>query len=327
MARIAGLGSYLPSKVLSNGDLEKIVETSDEWIVSRTGIKERRIASAQETTSFMGAEAAKQALLAARCPVNEIDMILVATLSGDTIIPSTAALIQAAIGAEKAAAMDIQAACTGFIYGLSLAKAFLESGTYKNILLIGSEKLSSFVDYTDRNTCVLFGDGAAAAVISLSGEGFTIDGLELGVDGQQACLIDVPAGGCLAPATVDTVRDKLHYIRMIGKEVFKHAVRRMASSIQCSLDKMNLPAEKISWLVPHQANMRIIDALAKQFSLPEERIYKTIQKYGNTSASSVPIALHELVTVHSISTGENILLVAFGAGLTWGSAVLTKVEG
>lgn len=325
-ARIIGLGAYLPQRILSNSDLEKMVETSDEWILSRTGMSERRIAAADETTSHMGLAAAKQALEDAKLSPDSVDMILVATMSSDYITPSTSALIQAGLAAENAAALDIQAACTGFLYGLSLAKAYIESGTYHNVLVIGSEKLSAFVDYTDRNTCVLFGDGAAAAVVSDAGAGYTIGGLTLGVDGTQASLICVPGGGSKNPTSSTTVDEKMHCIRMEGKEVFKHAVRRMSAAIQASLEKMGILQDSISWMVPHQANKRIIDALAKQFSLPGDRIYKTVHKYGNTSASSIPIALQELVSSHQIDVGEHILLVAFGAGLTWGSAVLTKIE-
>ncbi len=323
-ARIIGTGSYLPERILSNKDLEELVETSDEWIVSRTGMKERRIARKDEFTSDMGVEAAKKALEAAGKSAQEIDLILVATLTPDYMFPSTAALVQSALKAPQAAALDFQAACTGYLYGLSMAKGFIESGLYKNILLIASEKLSSIVNYEDRNTCVLFGDGAAAAVISDSGDGYFIREVCLGADGEVAELLILPAGGCRLPASAQTVADGQHYIAMEGKEVFKHAVRRMESAAKECLEKAQLAEDAIDWLVPHQANERIIDAIAKRFAIDEAKVYKTVQKYGNTSASAVAIALDELIREKEIKTGDNMLLVAFGAGFTWGATLLTK---
>lgn len=322
-SRIIGTGSYVPEKVLTNQDLEKMVETSDEWIVTRTGMKERRIARNDEFTSDMGVEAAKRALEAAKLDPQAIDLVLVATLTPDYIFPSTACLIQDRLGATKAAAFDIQAACTGYLYALSVAKAFVESGMYKNVLIIASEKLSSITNYKDRNTCILFGDGAAAAVISSEGTGLIIRDVNLGADGQQAELLMLPAGGARMPASEKTLACDLHYIKMDGKEVFKHAVRRMESAAKKSLDRAGLKEEEISWLVPHQANMRIIEALAKRFQVPLEKVFLTIHKYGNTSASSLGIALDELLREHPHKKDDNILLAAFGGGLTWGAAVLT----
>lgn len=326
-ARVVGIGSYLPERVLSNADLEKMVDTTDEWIVSRTGMKERRIAREDEFTSDMGAAAALSALKSAGMDASEIDLIICATLTPDYVFPSTSALLQKHLKAEKAAAFDVQAACTGYIYGLSIAKAFIESGTYSNVLLVASEKLSSIVNYKDRNTCVLFGDGAAACVISNKGAGLLIQSATLGADGEQAGLLILPAGGSRRPATKETVEDGLHYLLMEGKEVFKHAVRRMESAADASIKKAKLQESDISWLIPHQANERIMDAIAKRFNFPVEKVYKTIHKYGNTSASSVGIAIHELQKEHGIKTGDNLLLVAFGAGLTWGACVLTQIEG
>lgn len=323
-ARIIGTGSYLPQRVLSNHELEKLVETSDEWIVSRTGMKERRIARHDEFTSDMGAAAARRALESAGCTACDIDLIIVATLTPDYIFPSTAALIQRALGASQAAAFDFQAACTGYLYGLSLAKGYIESGIYKNILLIASEKLSSIVNYKDRNTCVLFGDGAAAAVISDEGSGLEIRQISLGADGEVAELLILPAGGCRLPASHETVAANRHYIAMEGKEVFKHAVRRMESAAKECLDQMGMKEEEIDWLIPHQANERIIDAIAKRFGIHEDKIFKTVHKYGNTSASAVAIALDELLRGKEINCGENLLLVAFGAGFTWGATILTN---
>jgi 3-oxoacyl-[acyl-carrier-protein] synthase III len=326
-ARIIGTGSYLPQKVLSNHDLEKMVETSDEWIVTRTGMKERRIADKDEFTSHMGAQAAKRALESAHMAPDAVDLILFATITPDYMFPSTACLVQAQIKAVNAAALDIQAACTGYIYALSLAKALIESGTYRNVLIIASEKLSSIVNYKDRNTCVLFGDGASACIVSNVGKGLLIRDVCLGCDGDQADLLTLPAGGSRMPASAETVSADLHFLKMEGKEVFKHAVRRMESASKKCLDRAGLAESQISWLVPHQANMRIIEAIAKRFEVPKERVFLTIHKYGNTSASSVGIALDELIREHGLSSGENILLTAFGSGLTFGASVLTYGEG
>jgi len=303
-----------------------MVETSDEWIVSRTGIRERRIARVDEFTSMMGAEAAKRAIENAHLQPEEIDVILVATISPDYLFPSTACLIQHAIGAKKAIGMDIQAACTGYLYALSIAKAYVETGLYKNALVVVAEKLSSITNYKDRSTCVLFGDGAGAAVVSLTGKGLVIEAVQLGCDGEQAQLLTMPAGGCRNPASAETVAQGQHYIAMAGNEVFKHAVRRMETACKECLDSLQIAESEVSWLIPHQANVRIIDAIAKRFNhLPPERIYKTVHKYGNTSASSVGIALDELLREHEVKAGENILLTAFGSGFTWG-AVLLRVQ-
>ncbi|MDP1880119.1 MAG: beta-ketoacyl-ACP synthase III, partial [Parachlamydiaceae bacterium] len=255
----------------------------------------------------------------------EIDLIIVATMSPDYLSPSTANLIQANLKATNAAAMDIQAACTGFLYALSTAKAFIESKTYQNVLVIASEKMSSFIDYEDRNTCVLFGDGAAAAIITSKGEGLQIDALCLGSDGQYANLFMMPAGGSRQPASLSTVSNKEHFFKMSGNELFKHAVRRMSSAAQDCLKKADLKDHELSWLVPHQANIRIINAMAKNFNISEEKVFQTLHKYGNTSGSSIAIALDELMKEQKIHEGEHLLLIAFGAGLTWGASILTKV--
>lgn len=325
-SRIIGLGSYLPEQVLTNRELEKMVQTSDEWIVSRTGIKERRIAAPCETVSAMGAEAAKKALAMAGVQAVQIDLILVCTMTPDYSSPSSAALIQHRLEAHRAAAVDIQAACTGFIYGLSMAKAYVESGLYQYVLVIAAEKMSAIMDYKDRNTCVLFGDGASAAVVGNQGAGLLINTVCLGADGELADLVIVPGGGSCHPATFDTISQGLHYFKMSGKEVFKHAVRRMAAAVEECLAKAGLKEEQVSWLIPHQANIRIMESLSKKFNIPEERVYKTIHKYGNTSASSVAIALDELSQENQINPGEHLLLVAFGAGLTWGASLLTKIN-
>lgn len=323
-ARIIGMGSYLPKRVLTNHDLEKMVDTTDEWIVTRTGMKERRIAEPDEYTSDMGVMASRKALEDANLKPEDLDLILVATLTPDYVFPSTAALIQDALNAKEAAAFDFQAACSGFLYGLSIAKGFVESRMYKNVLLIASEKLSSITNYKDRNTCVLFGDGAAAAVISGEGEGYEISQVCLGADGNVANLLTLPAGGCRRPPTHKTIEANEHYIAMEGKELFKHAVRRMETAAKKCLEMAGMEENAIDWLIPHQANDRIINAISKRFLLSEQKVFKTVHKYGNTSASGIAIALDELMQEKDISSGEKLLLVAFGAGLTWGASILTR---
>ncbi len=322
-AKIIGTGSFLPERVLSNQDLEKMVETSDEWIVTRTGIKERRLALPEEYTSHMGANAARKAIESAGILVDQIDFIIVATITPDFVFPSTACLIQKQIGARFVPSMDIQAACTGFLYAISIAKSFVESGTYKNILVIASEKLSSITNYEDRSTCVLFGDGAGACVVSGTGKGLLIEHVTLGSDGEQAELLMMPAGGSRRPASIETVSQKEHYIKMAGNEVFKHAVRRMESACKECIEAAGSSEDQITYLIPHQANLRIIDAIAKRFEhLPSDRIFKTVHKYGNTSASSIGIALDELYRTYIVQPSDQILLTAFGGGLTWGAALL-----
>jgi 3-oxoacyl-[acyl-carrier-protein] synthase III len=327
-AKIIGTGSYLPERILTNEDLEKMVDTTSEWIVTRTGMKERRIAKEDEYTSHMGYNAAKKAIDDAGIMPEDIDIILLATLTPDYIFPSSACLVQKLLTKKTIPALDIQAACSGYIYGLSLAKAYIESGCYKNILVVTAEKLSSIVDYKDRSTCVLFGDGASACVVSDSGPGLEIKSISLGADGTQSDLLKLPAGGSKHPASHDTVDKGMHYIHMAGNEVFKHAVRRMEMSSKECLNKSNINEEDISWLIPHQANLRIIEAIAKRFKhLPPDRVYtQALKDYGNTSASTIGIALDQLKKDGRIMSGENILLTVFGAGLTWGSAILTNNE-
>lgn len=324
-AYINDIGVYLPEKVLSNADLEKMVDTSDEWIITRTGIAERRIAQKEEASSDLGIKAAQSALAKAQIPLSEIDFVLVATMTPDYLFPSTAAIIQSKLQIPHAAILDVQAACSGFIYGLSVAKAFIESGAYRNILFVVTEKNSSIIDYTDRSTCVLFGDGAAAAIISDNPSGFLIEQVALGGDGEECDLIIMPAGGSRTPITHESVDKKEHYLKMNGQETFKHAVRRMESAIKECLEKSHLTEKDIQWLIPHQANLRIIEAIGRRFSLPAERVYKTVHKYGNTSGSAVAIAFAECVQEHPIKEEEHVVLVTFGAGLTWGSALLKKV--
>lgn len=324
-SRIIGMGAYVPKRIMTNQEFESMVDTTDEWITTRTGIKERRIAQDDEFTSDMATAAGKKALASAGITIKEIDYILVATLSPDYMSNSTAAIVQSQLGAKHIGAADIQAACSGFIYALSIAKAYIESGMYQNILIIASEKMSTYVDYTDRGTSVLFGDGAAAAVISGAGTGLSIDAVNLGSDGKYAELVYIPAGGVRHPPTAETVSKKMHCFTMQGKEVFRLAVRYMTAAAKDCLQRLELTDADISWLVPHQANLRIMEAVAKGFDIPNERMYKTVHKYGNTSASSIGLALEELLETNELADGEKLLLVAFGAGLTWGAAVLTKV--
>lgn len=326
-AIVTGIGAYVPKKILHNKDLEEMVETSDEWIVSRTGMKERRIAGSEEFTSDMGLHAAKAAIKKANVDTADIDLILFATLTPDYTFPSTACLIQKELKASKAAAVDLQAACSGYIYALSMAKSYIESGMYQTVLIIAAEKLSTIVDYTDRDTCVLFGDGASACIVQDSGKGLFIDNVILGSDGDQSDLLIMPAGGSRNPTSLETVSNDQHYIQMEGKNVFKHAVRRMEAAAKLCLERCKLQENDISRLVPHQANIRIIEAIAKRFKVSMERVFMTIHKYGNTSASSVGIALSELMEEKEVNKGEHLLLVAFGAGLTWGAGILTMSEG
>jgi len=324
-AIITSLGAYLPERILSNADLEKMVDTSNEWIVTRSGIEERRIAAKDEFASTMGAKAAKEALQRANLDPRQVDAIIVATMTPDYITPSTACLIQHELQAEKACAFDVQAACSGFFFALSIAKSWVESGAFQNILVIATEKNSAFIDYEDRTTCVLFGDGAGCALVQNGGSGYAIQNVCLGSDGKEASLISIPGGGSRHPASSPTIQEKQHFLKMNGKEVFKHAVRRMEASCKECLEKAGLKEQDVSWLIPHQANLRIMEAISKRFNVPWENVYKTIHKYGNTSASTVPIALHELDSQKMINENENLLLVAFGGGLTWGASLITKV--
>lgn len=322
-ARVIGTGSYVPEKILSNAELSAMVDTSDEWIVTRTGMKERRIARSDEFTSDMGYEAAVKALQSAKISPEEIDLILVATLTPDYVFPSTACLLQARLKALNAAAVDIQAACTGFIYALSQAQAYIESGRYNNVLIVAAEKLSSIVNYKDRSTCVLFGDGASSCVVSNKGPGLLVRDVSLGADGELAEVLILPGGGSRNPTSIQTLEAGMHYLQMGGKETYKHAVRRMEMASKQCLERVGMVESEISWIVPHQANVRIIESIANRFGIGMDRVYLTIHKYGNTSASSLGIALDELLREHSLKEGENLLLMAFGAGLTWGASILT----
>jgi len=320
---IAGTGSYLPEKVLTNADLEKIVDTSDEWIVSRTGIKERRIAASDEFTSHMATKAAERALEQAGMVAEDIELIIVATITPDTLTPSTACYVQANLGAFSAVAFDISAACSGFLYAMKLAKRLISDGAYKNAIIIGAEKLSAFVNWEDRNTCVLFGDGAGAAVLRKSGEGEgRILASETGTDGRHASILDIKGGGSACPITMSNANDNLATLAMQGREVFKLAVNAMRNASEKVIERAGLTADDISLVVPHQANLRIIDAIADRLAVPNEKVFVNLHKYGNTSAAAIAIALDEANREGKIKRGDNIVMVAFGAGLTWAAAAI-----
>jgi 3-oxoacyl-[acyl-carrier-protein] synthase-3 len=319
---ITGVGSYVPEKILTNADLEKMVETSDEWITSRTGIKERRIAAKDEFTSDMAVKAAERAMKMAGVTGDQIDLVIVATITPDMPFPATACLVQQKIGAKRAAAFDLEAACSGFIYGLEVAQQFINSRTYDTVLVVGAEKLSSIVDWSDRNTCVLFGDGAGAAILQNRENSHGLLTAVMGADGEKAELLFMPGGGSRCPATSDSVDARLHYLRMEGKETFKSAIQAMQSAAQEVLRRCELDITKIKCVIPHQANRRIIDAVGERLGATPEQIFVNLDKYGNTSAASVAIALDEAVTSGKIQRGDLVLLVVFGAGLTWGAAVI-----
>jgi len=319
---ITGVGSYVPEKVLTNADLEKMVETTDEWITTRTGIKERRIAAANEFTSDMAAKAAERAMKMAGVTADQLDLIIIATLTPDMPFPSTACLVQRKLGATRAAAFDMEAACSGFIYALEIGQQFIMSRTYETVLVVGAEKLSSIVNWKDRNTCVLFGDGAGAAILQNRPNSHGLLTAVMGADGNRADLLSMPGGGSACPATPESVSKGMHYLRMDGKETFKNAVNAMVSAATEAMRRCDIDITKIKCVIPHQANQRIVDAVGDRLKATPEQLFVNLHKYGNTSAASVAIALDEAVTSGRIARGELILLVVFGAGLTWGAAVI-----
>jgi len=322
-AVITGTGSFTPEKVLTNADLEKMVETTDEWITTRSGIKERRIADKETAASDLSFEATKKAMAEAKIKPEELDLILIGTVTPDYLLPSTACILQDRLGAKNAAVMDIVAACSGFLYGLSVAQAFIYSGKYKTILVIGVEVLSKITNWNDRNTCVLFGDGAGAAIVQRTQENNKgILATYLCGDGSLANLLHIPVGGTRTPLTKENIDKGDQYIKMEGSEVFKSAVRSMDDAATRALKEANISAEQIDLLIPHQANIRIIEATAKRLKLPMEKVFVNIDKYGNTSAASIPIALDEARKSGRIKPGDITLLVAFGGGVIWGSAVI-----
>lgn len=319
--KITGTGFYVPDMVLTNADLEKMVDTSDEWITTRTGIKERRMASEDQAVSDLGIAAARAALKDAGLKTKDIDLILVATSTSDTDFPATACWIQKGLGADHIPAFDITAACTGFLYGMILAESLILQGTARRILLIGGELLTKITNWKDRNTCVLFGDAAGAAVLEESLDESGMLSYYWKSDGNLADLLLIPAGGSRIPASHDSIDKDLHYLAMQGNEVFKHAVKRMVEAALEALEKAGLSREDVDYLIPHQANIRIIEAMGNRLKLPREKVYSNIHKYGNVSAASIPICLHEMKQNRMIKKGDVLVLDAFGAGFTWAAVV------
>jgi 3-oxoacyl-[acyl-carrier-protein] synthase-3 len=324
-AAITGIGAFLPERVLTNRDLERMVDTSDEWIVTRTGIRERHVVSEGESSSTLGAEAARAALLDAGIEATDLDMIVVGTSSPDHSFPSTAALVQVAIGAS-CPAMDVLAACTSFIFALQHATAAIESGRARRVLVVGADALTRHVDFTDRATCVLFGDGAGAVVLERAEEPGVL-GIDLGTDGSGANVLAVPAGGSAAPCTPERLEAGDQYVHMIGSEVFKFAVRVIPATTRKALAASGLGPADVTWVVPHQANERITTTIGERLGVPDERVFSNVERLGNTSAASIPLAVHDLYTGGQLHPGDVLALVGFGGGLTWGAAVVRWTKG
>ncbi|HEY0581095.1 MAG TPA: beta-ketoacyl-ACP synthase III [Chloroflexota bacterium] len=320
--RIAGWGKYLPQRVMPNAELATVVDTSDEWIRARTGIGERRIAAPEETTCTLAVLAGRQALERAGVRPADLDLIIVATCTPDyASMPATASLVQDALGASKAGAFDLNAVCSGFIYGLATGSQFILTGMHRSVLVIGAEVFTRILDWQDRSTCVLFGDGAGAVVLQPSDEPGGLLSFNLGSDGAGACSLYVPAGGSRRPTSAETVAEREHYVKMQGKEVFRFATRVMPESVLQALDAANLTTDDIDLLIPHQANVRIIDAAAKRLKLRDEDVFANVERYGNTSAASIPVALCEAVDEGRVKPGSTVVMSGFGAGLSWGTAV------
>ena len=322
--KIIGTGSYAPDKVLTNEDLEKMVETNDEWIRTRTGICQRHIATPEQACSDLAEKAARRALEMANVAPEELNAIIVATITPDHIFPSTACLLQHRLGATKAFGFDLEAACSGLIFSLETARGLMAvNKKYKYVLVIGADKLSSVVNWEDRNTCVLFGDGASAVLLENSpGEDDCFLASDMGVDGNSLDILSLPAGGSRNPASVQTVNDKMHYIHMAGRDVFKLAVNAMVTSCRKVLEEANVSIDQVRWLIPHQANERIMKAVAQRLPLAEERVFMNIGKYGNTSAASIGICIDEMKRSGQVNPGDYVLLTAFGGGLTWGAILI-----
>jgi 3-oxoacyl-[acyl-carrier-protein] synthase III len=319
---ISGIGSYLPAKVLTNKDLEKIVETNEEWIFTRTGIRERRIAAENEMTSDMAVKAAEKAIAMAGITAADVDMIVVATMTPDMPFPCTAAIVQGKLGARNAFCFDLEAACSGFIYAMETARNYVAAGSVKTALVIGAEKISAIMDWSDRGTCILFGDGAGAAILQESKGNGSIRSTVMASDGTLGDLLSMPGGGVLNPATHKSVDAKLHFLKMNGKEVFKHAVRCMGDVGKQALEKCGLTYGDVDCLIPHQANIRIIEAISERVKAPPEKVFINLDKVGNISAASIPLALDEAMKSGKIKKGDIILTIAFGSGFTWGATVL-----
>ena len=325
-AAITGLGVYLPSKILTNNEIATLVDTSDEWIMQRTGIRERRIAGPEETTLTMALEASKKALASANLSGDQLDLVICATTTPEYIFPSTACLVQDGVGATGAGAMDLEAACAGFVYALSVARAYIMSGMARNVLVIGAETMSRVADWTDRSTCILFGDGAGAAVVQAAlddtpalGE---IESVVLKSDGSKACHLLIPGGGSKMPASEQSVRDRQHYIKMNGPEVFKGAVRGMSEAFHQALKSGDLQLDNIDLMVAHQANARIIEGVRSRLNLPTSKVYQNLERYGNTSSASIPIALYDAVRENVLKEGMRVGVAGFGGGFAWGAAII-----
>jgi 3-oxoacyl-[acyl-carrier-protein] synthase-3 len=321
-AGIIATGSYVPERILTNEYFEKTVDTNNEWIISRTGIEERRIADEDTATSDLATKAALNAMEKSGVAPEDIDLIIVATATPDMAFPSTACIVQMNIGAVNAAAFDIEAACSGFMYGISIADSFVRTGMYKKVLVIGAETLSKIIDYTDRNTCILFGDGAGAVIISEVEGDYGILSTHLGANGSAGHLLTLPAGGSRMPASEQTLKDKLHYVKMDGSEVFKFAIKIMGEAAEKALDNCGLKKEDIDYLIPHQANTRIIESAVRRLKISPEKVFVNVNKYGNMSAASIAVALDEANEQDFLKDGSIVVLVGFGGGLTWGSCVL-----
>ncbi|HVA22762.1 MAG TPA: beta-ketoacyl-ACP synthase III [Chloroflexota bacterium] len=320
-AQIVGWGTYVPERVLTNADLERMVETSDEWITVRSGIKERRIAGEGESTSTMGIRAAEKALCRAGLKASDIDLVISASATPDYLFPATGCIIQDAIGA-KCGAFDLEAGCSSFVYGLVVGSQMIAAGGYQNILLVGAETLSRFMDYTDRSTCVLFGDGAGAVVLQACPKSYGIQSFELGADGAGCDLIKLPAGGSAKPATEETVRAGDHFVHMVGNQVFKFATLTLGACAERVATKAGWKLDEIDVFVPHQANLRIIEAAQKRLEMPMDKIFVNVERYGNTSSASVPLAMVEAIDAGLIRKDQNIVMVAFGVGLTWAGVAM-----
>lgn len=320
--KIAGTGSYLPERVLTNADLEKMVDTSDEWISTRTGIKERRIVNEDQAASDLAYEASKKAIQAAQVKPEELDMIIVATITPDMVFPATACVLQERLGVKGIAAFDLEAACSGFLYGISIGSQFIATGMYNNILVVAAEALSKIIDWKDRSTCILFADGAGAVILKPSSDNSRIISSYLGADGTGADLVGVPAGGSRLPASQETVRDGQHYMKMKGNGLFKRAVKVMVQAIDISLEKSGLTYDEIDFFIPHQANIRIINAVARRIGIDKDKAYVNLDQCGNMSAASVAVALDQAVREGKIKKGDKVLLTCFGGGLTWASLVI-----
>jgi 3-oxoacyl-[acyl-carrier-protein] synthase III len=319
---IAGIGHYLPERILTNAEMERFVDTTDEWIVTRTGIRERRVAAPDQASSDLAYEAAREAMADAGVSAADLDLIIVGTATPDMLFPATACILQDRLGASRAGAFDLSAACSSWVYAAAVAHGYVSAGLAETVLVVGAETLSKITNYKDRSTCVLFGDSAGAAVIRPAGAGEGFLSFHLGADGAGGSMISLPAGGSRLPATYETVERGQHYLQMSGREVYKFAVRIIPRAIEAAVERAGLRLEEIDWFIPHQANIRIIDAAAERLGQPREKFYVNVERFGNTSSASVPVALYESVRSGRLRPGQLAVLVAFGGGLTWASCAM-----